>query len=208
MELESLIKAVASKAPAPGGGAVSCVTGSFACALASMAAKVTLDRTDFSKDANTAANLSDLAHQMDRDSDSFLHFAREDEKVSARLFAAYKQKASSEDEKHARSEQIQVTLIQATHLPLQVIALVVDDLALLENVARLVKPSILADVEVARDHLLTAFKGSNHNVENNLALIKDQASAQFLAKKQSALLDRIEKLDQALLEAIEKRKGQ
>ena len=101
-----------------------------------------------------------------------------------------------------------MTLIQATHLPLQVIALVVDDLALLENVARLVKPSILADVEVARDHLLTAFKGSNHNVENNLTLIKDQASAQFLAKKQSALLDRIEKLDQALLKEIEKRKGQ
>lgn len=95
MEIKSFIQAVGSSAPSPGGGAVSAVVGAMGAALGQMASAVTRDRLK----EEAPERLQEVERAMDRYGQQLLQLGEEDERVSGRLFSAYKVKARTEEEK-------------------------------------------------------------------------------------------------------------
>ncbi|KXB37710.1 cyclodeaminase/cyclohydrolase family protein [Aerococcus christensenii] len=195
MEIKSFIQAVGSSAPSPGGGAVSAVVGAMGAALGQMASAVTRDRLK----EEAPERLQEAERAMDRYGQQLLQLGEEDERVSGRLFSAYKVKARTEEEKKERHAHIQAALKEATEVPIRIMQIAQEALEKMVVISQLAKPSILSDVQVGSLHLMGALKGAYENINVNSPLLKDskqaaqyEKRAQDLKEKAIDCLDRIE----------------
>jgi formiminotetrahydrofolate cyclodeaminase len=101
---------------------------------------------------------------MDRDSESY-----------EAVVAAFRLPKSSDEEKQARSSQIQEALRLATETPLDVMRACRDAIHAAADVAALGNSNASSDVQVGLELLMAGLRGAKLNVAINLGSIKDQA---------------------------------
>jgi methenyltetrahydrofolate cyclohydrolase len=167
-----LLAAFRSPQPTPGGGSAAALAGAVGASLLAMVGGLPESHATTEEDierlaaAQThCARISDrLAVLVDRDSEAY-----------DMVVSAYALPKSTDDEKRARTAEIQLALRAATDAPLEVMRACADAIEQGIVIAELGNRNAASDVQVGLELLLAAQRGARLNVEVNLGMLKDTA---------------------------------
>ncbi|MCR4424757.1 MAG: cyclodeaminase/cyclohydrolase family protein [Firmicutes bacterium] len=190
MALREFLGELGASTPAPGGGSASAVAGAMGLALVSMVAGLTpkeaIQQTE-------AARLTDVREKACALRERLLALADEDTAAFNCVMRAYRLPKSTDTEKQARREAIQLALKGAVRTPLEVLEVAAEGMRLARVVAERGNSNAASDVGVAALLLDTAMGGAIFNIQINLAAIKDTA---FVADIRAIVEARIEDRDE------------
>lgn len=171
--LESYIHAVASAAPAPGGGSVVGVVGALSSALGQMVLNLTHAPDDVS-----SVRGRDLLAALHACQVRLLAAAAEDEAAYQGYRDAVALPRGTADEKAARKSAMQAALVAATEVPLAMAEQVARLAVLTIEVAEIGNRHLVSDTALSALLAEATLRGALLNVRGNAALLKDPAKAQ------------------------------
>lgn len=181
---------LASRTPAPGGGAAAALSAATAAGLLGMVAAYTTGQ----KWADRECRMRAVAEHLDALRVEAVALADADIGAFAAVGAAYGLPKATEVEKAARRLAIQEALIGAAEPPVLTGELTVRLVALAGELAERGNPSVLSDVAVASSIARSALESAIVNIEVNRAQIRDDDVVKRLA-------DAIERLADAMGDA-------
>jgi methenyltetrahydrofolate cyclohydrolase len=169
--LTLLLEEFRSSAPTPGGGSASALAGAVGASLLAMVAALPKPRAAAAEDLQrlkaAGERCTDLARRLEA-------LVDEDSEVYDRVIAAYRLPKETEDEKTARSAEIQSALKAATHAPLDVMRACTEAIGAAPVVREHGNQNASSDVGVALELLRAGLRGARLNVQINLERVKDQ----------------------------------
>lgn len=182
------LAALQSPEPTPGGGSAAALAGAMGASLLAMVAGLPKSRAATAEDAarlaaagqRSTALAAELTALVDRDSDAY-----------RQVMAAYRLPKSTDEEKSARTQAIQLAMRAATAAPLDVMRACAAAAEQGVVVSAMGNPSASSDAAVGFELLAAGLRGAKLNVEINLGSIKD---AEYTKKVQAE----IEELERAL----------
>ena len=181
--ISEFLNELAGSSPAPGGGSVSALAGALGSALISMVSSLTIGKKKYAEVEGEMKSVlveseklrAKLTSLVDRDTDAF-----------NLVMSAFGMPKETDDQKNARTAAIESATKEATMVPLDVMHVCLDAVALSETVARKGNTNALSDAGVSALLLRAGCRGAYYNVKINLSSIKD---ADFIEKiKQDAAL--------------------
>ena len=180
------VEALASKAPAPGGGSATGLVGAMGAALVSMVANFTVGRKQY---AAVEARVQAALQEAEQARADLLRLMEADERAYTALAAARRRPRATDEEKQARREAVQQALRGAAAPPLAMAAVCRRTLDLAGIVAEAGNANLASDAGVAALLAEAALRASAINVRVNLALVEDRA---FVAETEARLNDLLE----------------
>ena len=184
--LGAYLDALASQAPAPGGGSATGLAGALGASLVCMVANYTVGRpkyADVEDEVRAALNEADALRAR------LMALAEADEAAYEAVAAARKLPRKSDGERTLRADEIQRATRAAAHPPLEMAAACRRALELSEVVARHGNASLASDAGVAALFSEAALRASAINVRVNLAAVEDPAFVKGLDERLDALLE-------------------
>ena len=185
--------ALASDAPAPGGGSASAASGSFGAALLAMVVRLTLGKEKYRESWEA---LEALLPKLDEARTRLLELVDEDTKAYDAIVAARKLPKESDPERGARKKAIDEATLVATTVPMQTAFFAGEALRNAHAVGEKGNPNAASDAWVAALLLSAAVDGALANVRINLGGLADAElkrgfteDADDLAKKAAAALE-------------------
>lgn len=169
MDIKQIITEVAAGNTALGGGAVAPLSGAIGSALGQRA----LVKISKKVQAENGQLIDQLHGDLQTYRQQFLDFVEIDKNVTERLMAVFALPKGSDEEKAARHVKLQKALIEATEIPLQIMATAVQAMEVFSELAPFSTKGTAADIEIGIIHLETALMAANINVQENIALIDD-----------------------------------
>ena len=167
--------ALASDAPAPGGGSASAAAGAMGAALLGMVCRLTLGKEKY-RDA--WEELGRIASAMDRDRDTLLGLVDEDTRAYDAIVAARKLPKETPEEKTARKKAIDEATLLATTVPMQTAFFSMEAITIAPVVLEKGNPNCASDAYVAALLLSAAVNGALANVRINLPGVSDASVAE------------------------------
>ncbi len=168
------IEALASKAPTPGGGGASAYVGALASALASMVGNLTVGKKKYADvEERVQAELLELEATRLR----LLELIDADAEAFAPLAAAYGLPRGTEEEAAAQRAVLQVALVDACEVPLEIMRQCVQ---VIESCVFMAKHgSVLAVSDAGAGAVLAkaALLAASLNVRINIGSMDDEARA-------------------------------
>ena len=168
------IEALASKAPTPGGGGASAYVGGLASALASMVGNLTVGKKKYADaEERVQAELLELEATRLR----LLELIDADAEAFAPLAAAYGLPRGTEEEAAAQRAALQVALVDACEVPLEIMRQCVQ---VIESCVFMAKHgSVLAVSDAGAGAVLAkaALLAASLNVRINIGSMDDEARA-------------------------------
>ena len=180
------LDALASSAPAPGGGSVAALSGSLGAALVSMVCNLTLGKKKY---ADVQEDIADLVAQSEALRGELTDLIDADVAAFTGVSTAYRMPRATPEEKAARSAAIQDALRGATVVPMQVAAACVKVLDLCTPAAEMGNVNAVSDAGVAALMAEAGLRSAALNVIINLNAIKDEGFCADMGAKLKALLD-------------------
>src|SRR5947209_10850516 len=116
--LQHYLDDLASSQATPGGGSASALTGAMGAALASMVARLTLNKSGY---ADVQQEIEELLQQTERLRVRFQQLMQEDIDAYGRLSECFKMPRATSEERAARSVAIQARLVDAALVPLEMV---------------------------------------------------------------------------------------
>ncbi len=162
---------LASNSPAPGGGSVAALAGALGAALTSMVANLTVGKKKY---LDVEAEIISLRTKTEELRKTFTVIIDQDTDAFNKVMEAFGLPKESDDQKALRSAAIQEATKEATLVPLRVMKLVVDALALTKVVADKGNANSASDAGVAALMLHAGAESAALNVYINLNGINDQ----------------------------------
>jgi formiminotetrahydrofolate cyclodeaminase len=194
--ISAYLDAIASDAPAPGGGSVAGVVGGFAAALAEMVANLTKDPSPeliAARDQLTALRASTVA------------FGAADELLYPAYIASTKKPKNTDDEKQLRKTAMQEAIMEAAATPMQLAEAAVNVLEALKPVIDHGNKNVLSDAEVSIILAEACIAASMVNVRVNVRMIRDDDSASNISSRAKALQEKSDQLIATLRERLSAR---
>jgi len=174
------LEALASPAPAPGGGAAAALNAAVGAALIEMACNLTIGRPRYAQqEAGMRAALAEAPKLHSR----ALHLAAADAEAYGAVSEAYKLPKETDQQRQARTEQIQRALVGATEVPLNTAILAGDVIQLARRIVDGTNVNVLADVAAAAIAARAALEVALINVEANLVAISDPSRGKELSER-------------------------
>jgi formiminotetrahydrofolate cyclodeaminase len=179
------VRALASKAPVPGGGGASAYAGALGVALGSMVANLTVGKKKyeaFEEDMRTIlkkseALQSDLMELVSRDAQAFEPLAK-----------AYGMPRQTEQERRIRSEVMEEALVAASLVPLEIMEKAYEGVVLQDELALKGSRIAISDVGVGVQLLKAAILGASMNVLINTKSMENRSKAQDIEKNTMRLI--------------------
>ncbi|AEE13289.1 cyclodeaminase/cyclohydrolase family protein [Porphyromonas asaccharolytica] len=186
LTVKGFLDTTAGKDPVPGGGSISALCGSIAAALTEMVAGLTIGKKKYAEVEEQMKQLvervQEIRHQLILDVD------RDSEAYNV-VFAAFQMPKETDEQKAARSAQIQEATKIAANVPMEVARRVYSLLSDIEEVVSNGNQNAVTDGCVAMMSARNAIIGALFNVRINLTSIKDE---QYVADM-TAEADRLER---------------
>ena len=201
LTLEQFCAELGSSSPAPGGGSASALAGAIGASLAAMVASLTVGKKKY---VVVKAEMQELKNKADALSQTYLALINQDTTAFNEIMAAYKLPKATDDEKKARSKQIQVATKIATQPPLAMARQCSEILELCLTAAKLGNKNALSDAGVGAGMAAAAFRGAVYNVKINLSALNDQAYVAEIEAELKALEAKVTELSEAVYAAMEK----
>ena len=180
------LDALASSAPAPGGGSVAALSGAQGAALVSMVCNLTLGKPKY---ADVQADVTALLQRSETLRRELTDLLEADVAVYTHVSAAYKMPRETAEEKGARSAAIQQALKKATAVPMQVAEACVKVLDLCTPTADKGNVNAVSDAGVAALMAEAGLRSAALNVLINLNAIQDQAFCSSVRVQLESLLE-------------------
>jgi len=180
------LDALASNAPAPGGGSVAALSGALGAALVSMVCNLTLGKKKY---AAVQDDIAALVAQSEALRHRLTDLLEADVEVYTGVSAAYKMARKTPEEKAARSAAIQEALKAAAQVPLDVAGACVEVLELCTQTAEQGNLNAVSDAGVAALMAEAGLRSAALNVIINVNAIKDEAFSAKLQGELDALLE-------------------
>jgi formiminotetrahydrofolate cyclodeaminase len=184
--LTEFLDALASSAPAPGGGSVSALSGALGAALVSMVCNLTLGKKKY---ADVQDDIEALVAQSEALRQELTDLLEADVKAYTGVSQAYKLPRQTPEEKAARSAAIQEALKQATMPPMQIAETCVKVLDLCTPAAEKGNVYAVSDAGVAALMAEAGLRSAALNVLININAIKDKAFSEEMGAKLDGLLE-------------------
>lgn len=166
---------LASKAPTPGGGSAAALLGAQSAALTSMVCNLTIGKPKY---AEVEAEMQTLLSKSEALRVTLTAMIKADVDVFNQLMAAYGLAKESDQEKVARSQQIQTVLREATLVPLNCAKACAEAIALSQEAADKGSLNVISDAGVAVMSAYAGLKSAALNVYINAASLKDRPFAE------------------------------
>ncbi len=196
--LQDYMKAIASPAPAPGGGSVAAVCGALGAALARMVANIALGKEDYKSVHKELRRISAEGEALQR---RLLDLAEEDTRAYWGVMKALQKSKATPAQKERRREAIQLALKKASDVPVETMEKCVAVLELSKKVLEKGSKEAFTDAGSAALVAHAALEAAGLNVKVNLLSIKDEAfckktraKTESLLKKGSAVNDKIARI--------------
>lgn len=177
------LDALASDAPAPGGGAAAALNLAVGAALVSMVCNLTIGKPRYADHEATMKEVLDLAEAQRA---AAVDLAHEDAAAFAGVSAAYRLPKDSDENKAARTAAIQEALGAAADVPLATVAAAVDVIGLAGRILDGANVNVLSDVAVAASSARSALQAARINVEVNLTSMSEPARRDALQARLEA----------------------
>lgn len=186
LTVKGLLDITAGKDPVPGGGSISALSGSIAAALTEMVAGLTIGKKKY---AEVEEQMKELVERVQKIRQQLILDVDRDSEAYNVVFAAFQMPKETDEEKAARSAQIQEATKIAANVPMEVARRVYSLLNDIEEVVSNGNQNAVTDGCIAMMSARNAIIGALFNVRINLTSIKDE---QFVADM-TAEADRLER---------------
>ncbi len=191
MPIQQFLNELASKASTPGGGGAAAVSGAMGAALISMVANFTIGKKGYEEvDEDAKAILAKSEKLRTKLTDAI----KDDVDVFNRVMSSYRMPKESDEEKAARSTEIQAALKEATDVPLECARLCREVVNLSQPIADKGNKNVISDAGVAALAGYAGLRSAALNVYINIGGIKDEEFANSRRKQLEDLLDGMEEL--------------
>jgi len=181
MTVRGFLDELASQSPAPGGGTASAVAGAMGVGLAAMVAGLT-DTSQMS--AEDASRVDEISHRWKELIWALVGCADDDTAAFNEVMKAFKLPKTTDEDKRARREAIQLALKGAVSAPRRTLQLAAEGMQMAAFMAESGNDNAASDAGVGALLLDTAMGGAIFNMQINLASIKDQ---DFVAQMKSEI---------------------
>lgn len=192
--------AVASEAPAPGGGSVAAYLGALAAALGAMVANVSAHKRGW--DARWRA-FSDWAERGQERRAALLRLVDADTRAFEAVMAAWRMPQGSAEEREAQAVAVEAALKAAIDIPFAVMTEALATLDLLEAMAAEGAPASRSDAAVGALCARAAVAGAYLNVKINAPELKDRAWVEDRIAGGAEMLREAEARADAIVAAVE-----
>ena len=186
LTVKGLLDVTAGKDPVPGGGSISALCGSIAAALTEMVAGLTIGKKKY---AEVEEQMKQLVERVQEIRQQLILDVDRDSEAYNVVFAAFQMPKETDEQKAARSAQIQEATKIAANVPMEVARRVYSLLSDIEEVVSNGNQNAVTVGCVAMMSARNAIIGALFNVRINLTSIKDE---QFVADM-TAEADRLER---------------
>jgi len=170
LSISKFLDETASNSPAPGGGSVSALAASLGAALTSMVCRLTIGKNS---NATVQIELESVLIKSEKLRAKFTALIDEDTNAFNMVIAAYRLPKETTEQNAQRAAAIQAAYKEATVVPLQLLELCAEAIALLKIVGEKGNKNSLSDAGVAVLMLGAACNGAAMDVRINLASITD-----------------------------------
>jgi methenyltetrahydrofolate cyclohydrolase len=170
LSVSSFLSETASNSPAPGGGSVSALAASLGSALTSMVCRLTVGKNT---NVTVQIELESVLIKSEKLRSKFAALIDEDTEAFKRVMAAYKLPKETAEQIAQRAAMVQDAIKTATMVPLKLMELCAEAMALLKMVVEKGNKNALSDTGVAALMISAACEGAALNVQINLGSIKD-----------------------------------
>lgn len=187
---------LASERPVPGGGSAAAYAGALGAALCAMVLRISAKKREELKPRIT--QLEDLHRD-------FLRLVDDDTAAFARVADAMKMPRASAEEKAARKERLQVGLLGAARVPLELAKTARRLLDACEQTMADASPATVSDVGVGALMAETALRGAALNVMINLAGLDDAGQVTALSLELDRAVEGSEEQRARILQYVESR---
>lgn len=188
---------LASQRPVPGGGSAAAYAGALGAALCAMVLRISAKKAR--EDLNGRIEEIEGLHA------DFLRLVDDDSAAFARVAQAMKMPRSSDEEKAARKERLQIGLLGAARVPLELAKTARRLLDACERTMAVASPATVSDVGVGTLMAETALRGAALNVMINLAGLEDAGQVKALSEELDRAVEGSEEQRARVLQFVESR---
>lgn len=191
----------ASESPAPGGGSISAYVGALGVSLGTMVANLSShkvgwdDRIDY---------FSDHAESGQALKDQLLSLVDADTQAFNKIMDALKMPKDTDVEKKARRTALHAATIGAIDVPLKVMNVAFESMALLRQMAENGNPNSVSDAGVGALCARTAVEGAALNVRINCSGFDDEAFVKDALSKAESTLSKAREMEKEIIQIVEK----
>lgn len=192
LTLEVFVDIVDSKEPAPGGGSVSALVGSIACALARMYGHLSIGKKAYE------ANPTELKERFQASFEELhvietklMALVDEDTDIFKRFMEAVRLPKETEQQLAIRNKAMEIAMKEAIESPLSMIELCFDGMKSLEAMVGYGNANAVSDIGVAVACFEAAAKGAYLNVIINLKGLQDDELAYVFERKAKLKLEQV-----------------
>jgi formiminotetrahydrofolate cyclodeaminase len=189
---------LASSAAVPGGGSAAAYAGAMGAALAAMVGRIA------ERKVASAATTAQIAEADNLRAD-FIRLVDDDGAAYALVAEAMKLPKATQDQKRARTERIQSSLLAASRVPLEVAKTSRRLLDLCERTVQTAASATVSDIGVGAFLAETALRGAALNVMINLASVKDAAQVKALSEDLDSAVDGADEQRRRITDFVESR---
>ena len=180
MNLREFCNETLSDSPAPGGGSVAALMGALGASLGGMVANLSAGKRGWD---DKLQYFSDWAVKAQKTKDELLFLVDEDTNAFNKVMDAFGLPRGSDEEKKARTAEIESATKYAAEIPLKVMETASKSYQLLEEMAEKGNPASVSDVGVGAGATRACIDGAALNVRINLGQLKDEKFKSELSKK-------------------------
>ena len=196
MTVAGFIDELASDSPAPGGGSVSALNGAIAASLTSMVGNLTIGKKKY---ADVEEEMREIVSRVSEIQKELLEAVDKDSDAFNVVFAAFKCPKETEEEKEARSAEIQRGTKIAADVPMRVAEKAAELMPLIEKVIMKGNQNSITDACCAMMACRYAVIGALLNVRINLGSIKDETFVKEHADRAAELEKKVNETEQKIL---------
>lgn len=197
--IQTFLDELASKASTPGGGSAAAIMGAMGAALISMVANFTVGKKGYEAVDQQAQQVLDNAEKLRA---QLTDMIKADVDVFNRVMGSYGLPKDTDEQKAARSAEIQSALKEATDVPLACARVSAEVIKLSETVAEIGNKNVISDAGVAVLAGQAALRSAALNVYINIGGIKDEAFVKDRQQQLDGILTGMDELTEKVYQLV------
>ncbi|MCH7975534.1 MAG: glutamate formimidoyltransferase [Bacteroidetes bacterium] len=199
LSIEAFAEETASESPAPGGGSVSAAVGAFGVALGSMVANLSAHKRGWD---DRWEEFSDWAERGKSCQSELLRLVDDDTAAFNAVMAALRLPKGSDTEQTERTKAIQATTRVAIEIPLRVMEVALESMAVMKVMAEIGNPNSVSDAGVGALCARAAVRGAYLNVQINVGDLEDKAFVEDVLSRGQKLVEQAEEQEREILAIV------
>ena len=190
----------ASDSPAPGGGSISAYMGALAAALGTMVANLSSHKAGWDDKWEHFSNWADNGMAV---MNELLYLVDEDTAAFNKIMDVFAMPKSTDEEKAARAEAMEVATLYATQVPLRTMKAAFKAFDVVRAMAEEGNPNSVSDAGVGALAARSAVMGACLNVKINAAGLKNRAVAEALVAEAEEIQRQAQEAEREILAVVE-----